>query len=146
MRQLNIALGVVLCSFSGSAALAQNLVAPADPLKAIEGEWTGLRDENRIRVENGKVTLIHADPKKSWQKFQSGMVVGHLNDGGKSINGGRGHTFSTSQCLVAYDHGHGPQFKMEPCGERGASLATFVNEYHFYISGMGFKIPKNKAR
>lgn len=126
--------------------MAQDLVAPADPLKAIEGEWTGIRDENRIRVENGKVTLVYADPKTSWRKFRSGMVVGILNDGGEVINNGRGFSFTTSQCLVAYDHGKGPFFEMEPCGQRGASIATFVNEYQFYISGMGFSIPRKGAK
>ena len=127
----------------GAAASAQELLAPADPIAAIEGEWSGDFSKSRIRVENGKVTLVHLDPKDAHHGFKESMVIGRLRDGGKTINDGRGYSFSSSQCLVRYTRNRVDSFRMEPCGERGASLATYKNSYALYVSGMGFKIPRN---
>ena len=127
----------------GSAASAQKLQAPADPIAAIEGEWSGVRSESRVRVRDGTVTLIRLDPKDAHHGFKEGMVIGRLRDGGKTINDGRGYSYSSSQCLVRYTRNRVDSFKMEPCGERGASLATSTDSYQLYVSGMGFRIPRN---
>ncbi len=125
----------------GTAALAQK--APADPIGAIEGEWTGNFSKSRVQVQNGTVTLIHLDPKDAHHGFKEGMVIGRLTDGGKTINDGRGYTYSSSQCLVRYTRNRVDSFKMEPCGERGASLAAGKNTYEFYVAGMGFRRPRD---
>jgi phage host-nuclease inhibitor protein Gam len=129
----------------GTAASAQKLLAPADPIAAIEGEWTGNFSKSRIRVQNGTVTLVHLDPKDAHHGFKEGMVIGRLTNGGKTINDGRGYTFSSSQCLVRYTRNRVDSFRMEPCGERGSSLATGTTNYEFYVSGMGFRRPKDEA-
>src|SRR5690606_2629140 len=128
-----------------TAASAQKLMAPADPIAAIEGEWTGVHSKSRVRVRNGTVTLVHLDPKDAHHGFNEGMVIGRLRDGGEAINNGRGYSYSSSQCLVRYTRNGADSHKMEPCGSRGASLATFVNGYHLYVSGMGFQIPRDGA-
>lgn len=127
------------------AASAQKLLAPADPIAAIEGEWAGIRSKSRVRVRNGTVTLVQLDPKDAYHGFTEGMVIGRLRGGGETINDGRGYSFSSSQCLVLYTRNGVNSHKMEPCGARGASLATYVNAYQLYVSGMGFQIPRNGA-
>lgn len=127
-----------------AAISAQSLLAPSDPLSAIEGEWPGIYDDNRIRVANGKVTLIQVDPESS-HGFKPNMVIALLNDGGKTSNKGRSYVFSSSKCLQRFTNGRGDRYEMLPCGERGATLQTYASSYQFYVSGLGFTIPRKAS-
>ena len=92
LRMVCLLAGLPAFAFATTAS-AQKLLAPADPIATIEGEWTGVYSESRVRVRNGTVTLVHVDPKDDHHGFKEGMVIGRLRDGGKSINDGRGYSF-----------------------------------------------------
>lgn len=143
MLRKNIWVAALSIWAMGTSASAQKLLAPADPVATLEGEWTGVRDESRVRVENGKVTLIHLDPDKAWTKYKPGLLIAVLNNGGKTRNEGRSYIFSSSQCLIVHTNNGNPRFEMEPCGENSATLTAFVNEYQLHLSGLAFRIPRD---
>ena len=121
------------------AVSAQDLSLPADPVKVIEGKWTGPWNEWEINIRNGRVELTKGDPK-TYSYLPVGTVLGVLNGNGKAD--GRAYRFSGSTCL---DHGQGrpaSAYKVIPCGDYGAVLSVFADSYELRISGLSFRRPK----
>src|SRR3546814_12771762 len=84
---------VVACS---SVAVAQDLSIPADPVKAIEGKWTGPWNEWEIEVNDGRVELNKAD-QKTYNYLPVGTVLGVFNGNGKAE--GRTYRFKKNHSI-----------------------------------------------
>lgn len=122
-----------------AATSAQDLSLPADPVKAIEGKWTGPWNEWEINIRDGRVELTKAD-SKTYSYLPVGTVLGVLNGNGKAD--GRAYRFSGSTCL---DHRQGippSAYKSIPCGDYNAVLSVFADAYELRVSGLSFRRPK----
>ncbi|SNS71405.1 hypothetical protein SAMN06295955_10461 [Sphingopyxis indica] len=127
---------VVACS---SVAVAQDLSIPADPVKAIEGKWTGPWNEWEIEVHDGRVELTKADPK-TYHYLPVGTVLGVLNGDGKAD--GRAYRFNRSTCLDHRANLAPSEYKTIPCGDYGAVLTAYADSYELRVSGLSFRRAK----
>lgn len=138
MKLVKIA-ALVALTVTATAVSAQDLSLPADPVKAVEGKWTGPWNEWEIDVRDGRVELTKADPK-TYNYLPAGTVLGVLNGNGKAD--GRAYRFSGSTCL---DHRQGiapSAYKSIPCGDYNAVLTVFADAYELRVSGLSFRRPK----
>jgi hypothetical protein len=125
-----------------TAASAQDLSVPADPVAAIEGDWQGIWDDWAVNIHNGTVTLTKADPD-NYNWIPVGTVIGVLNNGGERVE--RGFHFSTSTCLNHERDSAPSRWQMIPCGGAGAGLSVYADDYELHVSGLSFRRSKSAS-
>src|SRR5262245_35718483 len=131
-------LGLVALSVSGTA-VSQDLSVPADPVAAIEGDWSGIWDEWSVTVTNGSVVLTKGDTD-TYTYLPVGTVLGVLNNNGKSEP--RAFRFSGSTCIEHQRDQSPSDYRTIPCGDYNAVLSVYANEYQLSVSGISLHRPR----
>lgn len=113
----------------------------SDPIKFIEGNWKGFRDDYEVDINDGNITYIKKDDKKrAFEDLKLGTVIAKINKFTKVESQKEGdypyYNFAGSGCLDAM--GPYATFKYVECSRYGSELVEANNTYVLRIAGFEF--------